>query len=169
MASILTSNSISVPTPVIRHYGPLSQLQGKSGHWVLDGLDVGRSTFKPPDPRLPLGARRFWVRAGLPTCHGGVVAWWGPDRVPVGFCRYWIDSPISPQNPTLSQVRDLSMVGTWVDPRFRRAGLTLAMWRRVFRHLRAGTLVSVTTISKPGFKMVQSLERAFPKLRFSIW
>ena len=51
--------------------------------------------------------------------------------------------------------------GTWVAPSHRGSGLARKLWRRALRGQRA---VEVTTVSKGGKALIESLRKAYPKV-----
>ena len=63
--------------------------------------------------------------------------------------------------------KKLTSVGTWVRPTERKLGIARNLWRCAFESLeceRAG----VTVVSDRGMTLVESLQRAFPKVSFEV-
>ena len=128
-------------------------------HQLLNGIENG-CVVQPP-PKLPRDAKMFWRVADLPDCDGGVIAW-HKERV-AGFCRYNLNFSAS----GLRTATLLVMAGTWVAPSYRRRGLAVHMWGRVFKSLHSGTEVQVITVSTKGDMLVEKLCELHQRLRFN--
>lgn len=111
-------------------------------HYVVYGQED--TAFGPtPSRRLPVEAKRFWLRYGADTAAWAVVA--THDGVLVGFFRY-----------SISDDGVLYAAGTWVASRFRRKGLATRMWKSALKRHRV-LLVDVSTRTHAGTGLVRSL------------
>ena len=109
------------------------------------------------DKSLPLPPSGFRLLKTCGEADGAVLAW-EHGRIEgwfiVGFFRYFLDKG-----------NYLGASGTWVHPVFRRKGLALRLWDEALRkHL--PYKVGVRTISKGGRRLVATLKKKYPAIKF---
>lgn len=102
----------------------------------------------------------FWEH--LIPASKGIVVWCACDTCwehpyaaeLIGFLRY-------------AGTRNLSELGTWVHPDFRREGIAMDLWDDLVR-VESPRSIHATTVTKPGKKFLATLRKRHPAIKWHV-
>jgi GNAT superfamily N-acetyltransferase len=126
-------------------------------HYLVRG---GPEEGDPPPELDDASARRFWRHYNLVDSDGCAYAL--QEGRLVGFFRF-------SSCKTYTGTHSLLANGTWVHPSCRNLGVGTRMWEKVLERKRPYLdVVSVCTETKSGAKLIASLRKRYPQLRWVV-